>query len=122
MAIKKLCNKVGCGNLIPRNQNPPYCDEHLPQIKKYKSQLRRQKRSKYDDFYDSSSWKHMRDYILSKNNYICEECRKPADTVHHIIYLKLDEGWNLRLKESNLMAVCRGCHNKIHREKGGSHG
>ncbi len=126
MGIKKLCNKAGCNNLISRNQNPPYCDNHLPQIKKYRSQLRASKKDKYDYFYNTPAWKNMRDYILSKNNYLCEECRKDnrytsADTVHHIIHLRSEGGWELRLKESNLMAICRTCHNKVHREKGGNH-
>lgn len=127
MSIRKLCNRVGCNNLISRNQNPPYCEEHLPQIKKYRSQLRASKKDKYDEFYNSPQWKYMRDYILSKNNFLCQECKKEniyttACTVHHIVHLRAEGGWELRLKESNLMAICRPCHNKVHREKGGNHG
>ena len=127
MAIKKLCNKVGWDKLIARNQNPPYCEEHLPHIKKYRNQLRASKKDKFDEFYQTPAWKNMRDYILSKNNYLCGECRKEnrytdADTVHHIVHLRAEGGWELRLKESNLMPVCRACHNKIHRnERGGNH-
>ena len=116
MAIKKTCNKIGCDKLIARNQN-------LPQIKRYRNKLRASKKDKFDEFYQTPAWKNMRDYILSKNNYLCEECKKEnryttADTVHHIVHLRAKGGWELRLKESNLMPVCRQCHNKIHIEKG----
>ena len=126
MAIKKTCNKIGCNNLISRKQNPPYCEEHIHEIKRYRNKLRASKKDKFDDFYNSPAWKNMRDYILSKNNYLCEECKKEnrytsADTVHHIVHLRAEGGWELRLKESNLMAICRTCHNKVHREKGGNH-
>ncbi|MEG1141202.1 MAG: HNH endonuclease signature motif containing protein [Clostridia bacterium] len=126
MAIKKQCNKAGCKNLIPRNQKPPYCENHLQEVKLFNSKIRQEQKDKYDDFYNSKEWKKTRAYILLKHNYICVECKKNgelqfADTVHHKKPIKNPGGWELRLVESNLVPLCRSCHNKEHAEKGGYH-
>lgn len=71
-------------------------------------------------FYKSSVWQKCRAYILSRDDYLCQECLVtvgpvPADTVHHIIHLKDD--WEKRLDPDNLISVCASCHNKLHPEK-----
>lgn len=122
MAIKKQCNKIGCSNLIPRKQNPPYCEIHMPEIVRYRNFSRKSKKDEVDNFYNSPQWINMRNYILSKNHYRCAICDKEADTVHHKVHLREHGGWELRLKENNLIPICRSCHNKEHREKGGYNG
>lgn len=119
MAIKKQCNKIGCANLIPRGQNPPYCNEHIQEVITRRTRQRAVKKDKFDKFYNSPQWINMRNYILSKNNYTCAKCEGEADTVHHIKHLREPGGWELRLNEKNLMPICKSCHNKEHREKGG---
>lgn len=126
MAIKKQCSKIGCKNLIPRNQKPPYCKEHINEFKQLTSRNRQIQKDEYDEFYSSTPWKKMRAYILSKHNYMCAECKERgelqfADTVHHKHPIREPRGWELRLVESNLVPLCRSCHNKAHREKGGNY-
>ena len=57
---------------------------------------------------------------LERDGYLCQECKKkgiitPANTVHHIKPLRLDQ--SRALQPSNLEAVCGACHNKLHRER-----
>lgn len=73
-------------------------------------------------FYNSKRWKNKRLYILSRDGYLCQECKKygrdrEANIVHHI--KEMDEFPELKLKNDNLVSVCAACHNKIHPEKGG---
>jgi 5-methylcytosine-specific restriction enzyme A len=74
------------------------------------------------NFYTSKRWRRKRAYILHRDNYLCQECKKygrntEAKIVHHII--EIEEQPELKLKDSNLVSVCASCHNKIHPEKGG---
>ena len=68
-------------------------------------------------FYESKAWQDTRDYMMSKNNYICQKCKeKPAEIVHHIIWLNpinINDP-KISLSEENLMPVCRDCHAEIH--------
>jgi 5-methylcytosine-specific restriction protein A len=73
-------------------------------------------------FYKSKAWRNKREYILKRDGYMCQECRKygkntEAKIVHHII--ELEDDWTQRLKNNNLVSVCASCHNKQHPEKGG---
>jgi len=73
-------------------------------------------------FYNSKKWKDKRKYILYRDGYLCQECKKygrntEAKVVHHI--KELEDHPELRLKNNNLVSVCKSCHNKIHPEKGG---
>jgi 5-methylcytosine-specific restriction enzyme A len=75
-------------------------------------------------FYNTKAWKDKRAYILKRDGYLCQECKKygknvEARLVHHII--EIEEEYSLRLKNSNLVSVCHACHNKQHPEKGGHH-
>lgn len=68
-------------------------------------------------FYESKSWQDTRDYIMAKNNFICQKCKdKPAEIVHHIIWLNPSNinDPKVTLSEDNLMPVCRDCHAEIH--------
>lgn len=68
-------------------------------------------------FYNSKSWKATRDSVLDTANYICSICKdRPAEIVHHIIWLTPTNinNVNITLSKSNLVAVCRECHSLIH--------
>ena len=61
-------------------------------------------------------------YALVKKHPLCEHCleerrRTPVEEVHHILLVNRD-GTDA---ESNLMSLCRSCHNKIHIELGDRH-
>ena len=73
-------------------------------------------------FYSSKKWRTKRQYILHRDKFMCQECRKygrntDAKIVHHI--LELDERPDLKMTNDNLVSVCYSCHNKLHPEKGG---
>lgn len=83
-------------------------------------------------FYNSADWKRKRAFILARDNFECQECRKRllraaetgeiltgkdryihyAQQVHH--KQELREHPELALADSNLESVCISCHNKIH--------
>lgn len=73
-------------------------------------------------FYRSKPWRRKREYILKRDKYLCQECKKygrntEANVVHHLIEIEDDS--SLKLTNSNLQSVCKACHNKLHPEKGG---
>lgn len=77
-------------------------------------------RDEIEKFYKTTIWKKLRLEVLEKNNYDCEHCKSKgeankANTVHHIKHLK--QCPELALDKSNLMAVCKECHNELHPEK-----
>lgn len=112
--ILKRCSKPGCIEHIPRSQTPPYCVAH-----------QRQRNRAYDStrephivaFYRSTKWRKLRASVLAEAFHLCECCKQrgdltPADTVHHLVEIR--EDWHRRLERSNLLAVCRGCHESFH--------
>ena len=77
-------------------------------------------KTNYNRFYHSKEWKKLRLEALERDHYLCIECLKngkitPADTVHHIKPLRIDQTGAEDL--NNLETVCRACHNKLHRER-----
>lgn len=74
------------------------------------------------DFYRSDAWESCRASYLAKVGGLCEECLKqgiytPAVIVHHKVVLTPENITNpeITLAFSNLEAVCRDCHGKVHR-------
>lgn len=68
-------------------------------------------------FYQSKNWISARNYIMHKYHYMCQCCKeKPADIVHHIIWLNPNNINDpiITLSEDNLIPVCRECHAIIH--------
>lgn len=73
-----------------------------------------------EKFYRSKKWRKKRATILRRDEYICQHCkwygiRKEAETVHHIKHL--EDYPELALLDSNLISLCKKCHNKEHPEK-----
>lgn len=72
-------------------------------------------------FYKTKKWLNKRAYILKRDKYMCNECKRygittPATTVHHIKHYETHK--ELGLCNSNLVSLCAKCHNKMHPEKG----
>lgn len=72
-------------------------------------------------FYETSKWKRKRQQILKRDGYRCVECARygkirGADEVHHIKHY--DEFQELAFVDSNLVSLCKACHNAQHKEKG----
>ena len=83
-------------------------------------------------FYGSKKWDMKRLYILHRDHFECQECRRRiaeakakgielpasdrwirrATLVHHIQHL--EDRPDLALEDSNLEAVCMECHNRLH--------
>jgi 5-methylcytosine-specific restriction protein A len=81
----------------------------------YKKQYDRDRGSSTERGYDRK-WRKVRKAFLSRNP-LCKICleggiTKEARVVHHII--PIDQGGD-RLRFNNLMALCRDCHEKIHK-------
>ena len=108
---KRPCSYPGC----PRLTDSQYCEEH-----------RKEARQKYDKYERSPdvnrkygrAWKRIRDKYVSQRPF-CELCFEkgilvPAQEVHH--KLPLSEGGTH--ERSNLIALCKSCHAKIHAERG----
>ncbi|MBV4424912.1 HNH endonuclease [Clostridium tyrobutyricum] len=71
-------------------------------------------------FYNSALWIHIRQEVLAEQHYECQVCKSKgaysiAETVHHIQFLRKHP--ELALTKSNLLAVCKKCHNELHPEK-----
>lgn len=62
------------------------------------------------EYLNSDEWKNLRDQVIaSKPN--CQCCHKfLAHDVHHLVYRNLVD-----VKVSDILPVCRSCHNLIHR-------
>ena len=108
---KKPCRYPGC----PKLTGDLYCEEHAG--------LARRQYDKYERAPDvhkkyGRAWKRIRDrYALE--HPLCEKCLDEGrvtlmDEVHHL--LPVSRGGTH--DRSNLMALCRSCHNRIHHEMG----
>lgn len=106
---RRPCRYPGCNKLAEDGEQ--YCPEHKKLVDK-----------QYDHFtrgYNGnkrygSQWRKIRSRYVHKHP-LCEECLKhgkcvPVEEVHHIIPIS-EGGTN---DESNLMSLCRSCHEKIH--------
>lgn len=76
------------------------------------------------DIHKSKRWKDKRNYILKRDKYLCQECKKygkrvDGDVVHHII--PIEEAPELAFVDDNLITICKTCHNRLHPEKGGKY-
>ncbi len=117
--LKKICK---CGKLI--NQSQCRCTDCM---KKHKAEKRESNKvynssnrdKDIDDFYHSSEWEDIREYILSKYKYLdlydyfINSKTTTANTVHHIIEIK--ENYELRLEEGNLIPLSPKSHSKVHK-------
>lgn len=108
---KRPCSFPGCPNLT----DGQYCEQH-----------RKQEQQRYNKFGRSPNanrsygraWKRIRDRYTEEHP-LCERCLSegrftPVDEVHHI--LPVSKGGTH--ERTNLMSLCRSCHNKIHFEMG----
>lgn len=71
-------------------------------------------------FYQSAEWMRKKEIVLKRAGYQCQICRRygrhiEATEVHHIAHL--EDAPEKALEDSNLIALCKACHNKQHPEK-----
>lgn len=68
-------------------------------------------------FYKIKRWKRKRLVILTRDNYLCRECKRygrstEANTVHHI-YTR-HEYPEYKWHNENLISLCDKCHESMH--------
>lgn len=105
--IKHGCHYPGCYKLTDEE----YCEEHKKIMQKDYDRFTRSPdhKKKY-----GHEWARIRERYV-REHPLCEMCLEegrytPVEEVHHIIPVSRG-GTNAR---SNLMSVCKSCHNKIH--------
>ncbi|EGQ0314122.1 HNH endonuclease [Staphylococcus pseudintermedius] len=81
-------------------------------------------KSKRKQFYKSKAWNNVRQRVLARDNYECQECKKNGIVttnnpekhktldVDHIKELEFYP--DLALEMDNLITLCIKCHNKKH--------
>ncbi|MCL2343359.1 MAG: HNH endonuclease [Firmicutes bacterium] len=108
---KKPCAYPGCPKLTDKR----YCTEHeMLESQRYEKYHRDPDHGKNYD----AAWEKIRARFLERNP-LCEMCREggkliPAVLVHHKKSLR-DGGTN---DYGNLVALCQGCHSRLHSKKG----
>ena len=71
----------------------------------------------YNDCYNTTRWKKVREEVLKKSNYMCEICKQLGILnytdiqVHHIEKI-IDNPYKM-YDEDNLLVVCRNHHRQI---------
>ena len=69
-------------------------------------------------FYHSRMWRDIRESILRRDKYLCCNCGRPAEEVHHIVEVTPENiGDQATHAEGNLIALCRDCHCRQHDAK-----
>lgn len=71
--------------------------------------------------YMDPAWLQKRAYILARDGYRCQECKRygrrvEATIVHH--KKPVESFPELAFVDDNLVSLCAKCHNKKHPEKG----
>lgn len=109
--INRGCCYPGCNK---KADGGSYCAEHRKLLtNEYESKRAPVQKERY-----GKKWRVIRKRYVAAHP-LCEMCLKvgkcvPVDEVHHIVPLSRG-GTN---DESNLMSLCRSCHNKIHIDNG----
>ena len=70
-----------------------------------------------ESFYKSKRWRKLRERILQRDGYRCQESKRygkavPANTVHHIF--PMDEFPQYRWEPWNLISLSNDVHNQMH--------
>ena len=108
---KKPCAYPGCPNLTEGR----YCPEHQAKVNSEYEKYGRDPRTKKRY---GRAWKRIRDKYVAEHPF-CELCFQrgiivPVEEVHH--KKPLSEGGTH--DRSNLIALCKSCHSRIHAERG----
>ncbi len=104
--MKKLCRRIGCGTIALDNG---YCEKHQADYKEREKNRKQFRSYGYKSLYHSPEWRRFRKQFLLENPF-CEECGRPANTVHH----ETDHKGNVHLFFNNRFhALCASCHSKI---------
>ena len=108
---KRPCSYPGC----PKLTNGRFCEEHA------KAEAKRYEKYDRDPAVGrryGRAWKRIRDSYVQQHP-VCELCQQdgrltPTEEVHHKVPLS-EGGTHAR---TNLIALCKSCHARIHAERG----
>lgn len=116
------CSKPTCNQLVPYPEH--YCPKHKLENEQKKEQERKEKSYKKNKlynqhnrnkeanrFYQSKEWHSIREYVINRDNYMCQVCGEPINNrkiIDHIIPRRTCK--NKQLDESNLWTLCYRCH------------
>lgn len=122
MKLKK-CRYPTCNNLIPLDQENPFCSKHgknwhkrsfnLYRKTDYKSYNKFKRDKKANAFYHSAPWRALSADLRRQSIWTCAVCGRTKDqksnlVVDHIIPLKVEP--SLALDRKNLWVLCKQCH------------
>ena len=65
---------------------------------------------------DLYGYQNLKQYVLHRDNYTCQQCKKNADSelhIHHIVF-RSNGGTDTK---NNLVTLCKPCHDKLHKKK-----
>lgn len=108
IAPPRLCSK--CGHVVSGGGKCPTCARR--RAKEYN--MHRRDKQTYDEVYNTTRWRLIRDLRLKASCGLCDMCREngiiaKADVVDHIIEIK-DGGEPFDLR--NTQSLCHYHHNK----------
>lgn len=107
------CRYPGCSKLVPSGER--YCEKHKSKVNQDYERYGRDKNAKRRY---GRAWKRIRDSYAAAHP-LCELCMEKGiyvktEEIHH--RLPLSEGGTH--DRSNLIALCKPCHARIHAERG----
>lgn len=116
--LKKLCSK--CGKVIPYGKSRcEVCEAKYQEQKKiYHKYYDNNLRNKVSQsFYNSTEWKNIKKVIHNRDKGLCTMCLNESkitfvEVVHHIE--PLNENYDKRLSNDNLICLCNKHHAKVH--------
>lgn len=130
--IVKRCKHMNCHNLVSNDQ--VFCKEHADDMAAYKEHMNKMhthndrhtheynkqryashERGQRESFYHSKRWKQIREFVLTRDNFICQYCYRfgivrPAKIVDHIVPGQLAP--SLITDTDNLTTCCYTCHRR----------
>lgn len=123
MKLKKICPRCKASTIDATQVMCERCAAVASTRHIEYDRFRRDK--KYDAFYKSKEWRHLRAHILMQHAgidvYLYHHRNRlaAANTVHHIV--ELSEDWSRRLDPSNLIPLSSSTHAYVHKvyESGG---
>lgn len=122
MAKWRECQKPTCTELVQFPER--YCAKHKLEQEQQREQKRRERsyqRNKLynqhnrnkeaNNFYQSEQWKQTREYVINRDNYMCQICGEvitDRKIIDHIVPRRVDK--SKQLDEDNLWTLCYRCH------------
>lgn len=96
-----VCVEPGCPGFAAARGR---CEQHASQ-----RAAEAKARTKGVKYYNTKRWKSLRRFVLRRDRYTCQECRRFGNEVDHIVpIVQGGEIWS----EDNLQVLCKSCHSR----------